>query len=106
MKVATTWRSLDAGYQHTCGVTTAGVGWCWGNDGRGQLGDNSNETVYFPAPKYHRLSGAWADLSAGWSFTVGANSGVAWAWGQGDYGQTGFGAGADRLTPRKVPINP
>ena len=102
--VAGAWRSLEAGFQHTCGVTTAGVGWCWGWNDDGP--DLDLDELLAPAPKAHRLSGTWADLTAGWAFTVGANSGVAWGWGQGDYGQTGFGVGADRLTPRKVAINP
>lgn len=36
------WRSLNTGWLHTCGVTTSGVGKCWGFDGSGQLGDNGN----------------------------------------------------------------
>ena len=33
--------SLIAGYYHTCAVTTSGGAKCWGNNGNGQLGDNS-----------------------------------------------------------------
>ena len=37
---------INAGYSHTCGKTTLGVGWCWGNDQYGDLGDgNTVQTV-------------------------------------------------------------
>ena len=34
-------RQVAAGSGYTCGVTTANVGYCWGNDAVGQLGDGS-----------------------------------------------------------------
>ena len=41
--------SLDSGYRHTCGRTTAGVLYCWGANGAGQLGVNSVATQMAPA---------------------------------------------------------
>jgi alpha-tubulin suppressor-like RCC1 family protein len=32
---------LSAGYQHTCGVPSVGLPYCWGNNSRGQLGDGT-----------------------------------------------------------------
>lgn len=32
---------LSAGTSHVCGKITLGFGWCWGNDGVGELGDGS-----------------------------------------------------------------
>ena len=105
--VADHWTSLDAGLQHTCGVTTTGAGWCWGWNSNGQVGDGTATTDYYPTPKYHRLDGTWTALAAGHQFTAGSSGGFAWAWGASDLGQTGVGRqSADRLTPRKLAINP
>ena len=74
---------------------------------REHLGDGTAETGWFPSPKAHQLSGTWADLSAGHTFTAGASGGFARSWGASDLGQTGYGREAtNRLTPRKVAINP
>jgi alpha-tubulin suppressor-like RCC1 family protein len=35
------WRQIVAGGLHSCGVTMASVGWCWGNNQKGQLGDST-----------------------------------------------------------------
>ena len=36
-----TFQSLNAGEDHTCGVTTAGAAYCWGLNFSGQLGNGS-----------------------------------------------------------------
>jgi alpha-tubulin suppressor-like RCC1 family protein len=36
-----TWSLMAAGGLHSCGVTTTGVAYCWGENGQGQLGDGT-----------------------------------------------------------------
>lgn len=37
-----TFRSVDGGARHTCGLTTSGAAWCWGSDAFAQLGRPSD----------------------------------------------------------------
>jgi alpha-tubulin suppressor-like RCC1 family protein len=39
---------LATGQAHSCGVTTAGRGYCWGADNAGQLGDGSSTATSTP----------------------------------------------------------
>src|SRR5437870_6144193 len=41
--------AVTAGAAHTCGVTAAGTAYCWGDNGRGQLGDGTTTTQASPA---------------------------------------------------------
>ena len=41
------WTVLDAGDDHTCGVS-AGVPWCWGSGSKGRLGDGSSLVSLIP----------------------------------------------------------
>ena len=38
---AVTFASIAAGAAHACGLTSAGMSYCWGNNGEGQVGDNT-----------------------------------------------------------------
>ena len=105
--VADTWSSLDAGFQHTCGSTTDGTGWCWGRNDQGQLGNGTHETTYFPVPPPTQLEGAWTRVVAGFNGSVGTQeSGFAWAWGEATHGQTGQGPSGLATTPVQVAIAP
>jgi hypothetical protein len=35
-----TFKAINAGDYHTCGITTSGAGYCWGSNG-GKLGDGT-----------------------------------------------------------------
>jgi alpha-tubulin suppressor-like RCC1 family protein len=43
------WRVIAAGGLHSCGVTTTDVAYCWGNNGKGQLGDGTQASRARPA---------------------------------------------------------
>ncbi|MCX5763981.1 MAG: hypothetical protein NTU67_05025, partial [Gemmatimonadetes bacterium] len=47
---ALTFASLTAGYQHTCGLTSASAAYCWGLNSSGQLGDNQTAARTYPHP--------------------------------------------------------
>lgn len=62
-----TFASISAGVFHTCAVTTAGVGYCWGGLGAVDGGLRSD-----PTPTPFLVSGfTFSDISAGWDWSCG-----------------------------------
>jgi alpha-tubulin suppressor-like RCC1 family protein len=43
-------RTITAGYSHSCGITTDAVAYCWGFNGKGGLGDGSTMERFTPQP--------------------------------------------------------
>jgi alpha-tubulin suppressor-like RCC1 family protein len=82
-------QSVNAGYEHTCGVTTDGVGYCWGSDWFGELGNGSRPTKSVPDPVAGGLR--FASIGPhGWSQSCGVTvAGAAYCWGFNDVGQLG-----------------
>ena len=71
---------------HTCGVTTGGDAYCWGDNRFGQLGDGSTNDSSVPV----LASGghSFASVSAGGSHTCGlTTTGAVYCWGHNDYGE-------------------
>jgi hypothetical protein len=94
--------TITAGYGHSCGLTTAGAAYCWGDNGSGQAGDGSTGTALLtPVAVAGGLT--FEQLSAGLLHTCGLTAaGAAYCWGSNDYGQLGDGAGISRSTPVAV----
>jgi len=96
---------VTTGGSVTCAHAASGMGWCWGDNDHGQLGDNT--TVQKATP----LAMAVQDVrrTAPASFSVGVDngaetcaiigSGEVWCWGDNAYGQLGNGMTPDSLTP-------
>jgi uncharacterized protein YjdB len=88
-----TFSALSAGGYHTCGLTTAGVAYCWGDNTWGKLGNGtSGGWSSMPLPVVGGLT--FVALAAGVHFSCGLTSaGGVYCWG---------GAGED--TPSPVPM--
>jgi alpha-tubulin suppressor-like RCC1 family protein len=83
--------TISAGAQHACALNLLGRAFCWGDDSRGQLGDNRaiNSTTPIPVAD---SSLQFRAISAGGSHTCGVTtSGSAYCWGEGNRGQLGNG---------------
>jgi alpha-tubulin suppressor-like RCC1 family protein/uncharacterized protein YjdB len=77
-----TWASVTAGDDHTCGITTGRVAYCWGDAGDGALGNGSLiiEKTATPVPIVGGHT--FAMLSAAYDHTCGVTtSGDAYCWG-------------------------
>ena len=100
-----TFASVDGGYVHTCGVTTSGAAYCWGDNFSGQIGEETASSVWYrpsPAPVAGKEL-RFTTISAGVWHTCGVTpSGVAYCWGDNFFGQLGDGSGVARPTP--VPV--
>ena len=100
-----TFSTISAGYEHMCGLTSAGAAYCWGSNGNGQLGDNSTTRRSVPTVVSGSLT--FSSISAGSYHTCGveADTFVAWCWGTNDYGQLGDGSTDAKSVPTLVDTN-
>jgi alpha-tubulin suppressor-like RCC1 family protein len=73
--------------QHTCGLDTEGLAWCWGANAEGQLGDGSQVNRSIPTAV---AQGAvrFSRLAAGGGHTCGlTDTGTLYCWGGNNLGQ-------------------
>jgi alpha-tubulin suppressor-like RCC1 family protein len=85
-----TYSQISAGDTHTCALTTTGAAYCWGENGSGQLGNNSTTDSNVPVA----VSGghSFTNISAGSEVTCAvATTGAAYCWGSDTYGMIGNG---------------
>ncbi|HEX7120750.1 MAG TPA: Ig-like domain-containing protein [Gemmatimonadaceae bacterium] len=89
--------------EFTCGVTTAGIGLCWGENQFGQLGNGTTTATSTPTPVSGGL--AFVRITAGSDAGCGiATSGTTYCWG---YGRAlGNGTGIGSLVPVRVAGQP
>jgi len=93
--------TVSAGVDHTCGVTTAGAAYCWGNNGYGQLGDGTTTDRTSPEAVQGGLGFASVRLGAFYSCGV-TTAGAAYCWGDNSTGQLGDGTTTSRTSPVAV----
>jgi alpha-tubulin suppressor-like RCC1 family protein len=93
--------AIAAGGYHTCAVTSSGGVKCWGNNDKGQLGNNS--TTISPAPAdVSDITAALSVVAGGAHSCAQLGDGTAKCWGNNDKGQLGDGTTEQRLTPVAV----
>lgn len=94
-------RYLNSGYTHSCAVTRAERGFCWGFNGSGQLGDGTTTTRFVPTAIDTDLSWLQVSASVMHSCAVATNQ-HAYCWGSNLDGELGDGTTTSRLKP--VPV--
>ncbi|HET9708372.1 MAG TPA: Ig-like domain-containing protein [Gemmatimonadales bacterium] len=93
--------SISAGGQHSCGITTDSLAYCWGANTSGQLGDSSQIDRAAPVLVHGGLR--FTEVHAGAAFTCGLTDGlVLYCWGDGTQGQLGRSFLASSNVPVKV----
>jgi len=96
--------AIGLGTSHSCGISSAGVLRCWGNNTHGQIGDGT--TTNRPAAVI--VTGVtMATIRGGNSFTCGAGTDQnPRCWGLNIFGALGLGDTTRRLTPTIVTLPP
>ncbi|MCB0404806.1 MAG: hypothetical protein KDD51_08460 [Bdellovibrionales bacterium] len=79
---------LGAGTYHACAIDSHGVLYCWGHNGRGQLGTGNTADKNEPAPVLNFPAGA-NKVVGGESHTCALLNGKAYCWGRNDRYQIG-----------------
>jgi alpha-tubulin suppressor-like RCC1 family protein len=94
--------SIAAGGKHSCGITTGGEAYCWGENTTGSLGTGTTSTATpMPVSGGHEFD--WVDPGAGHSCGV-TSEGQAFCWGQGIYGVLGDGSAEVHIERLPVPV--
>jgi len=93
--------TISAGSYHSCGLSAAGVAYCWGSNQWGALGDGTYTNRSVPTPVATGLT--FKSITAADDFTVAlSTTGAAYAWGSNTYGRLGDGTTLTRPSPVAV----
>jgi len=99
---AKTFCEIATGEYHSAAIDQYGTVWTWGNNQRGQLGNNTIFSYYSPVI----IAGAkkiFCKISAGSESTTAIDSsGQVWSWGNNTSGQLGDGVPFSKRTPVSV----
>lgn len=99
-------QQVAAQRSHGLATATDGAVWAWGDNGAGQLGDDTTTSRDHAAPVSTGNGNGFTGVervSAGDSHSLALKSdGTAWAWGSNELGQLGDGTTTDRATPVQV----
>ena len=99
------WTSVSAGQDHSCGVGDDSAAYCWGGNSNGQLGDDTTtrSTVPVPVSAGENSSLTWKSVAAGQYASCGVGGDdSAYCWGWNSDGQLGNGGAGDSLVPDRV----
>jgi alpha-tubulin suppressor-like RCC1 family protein len=101
-RVKLTFAAVSADSVHSCGLTTSGAVYCWGDNGDGEFGDGAGEP-FSTTPVLAAGGRRFAAASVGWLDACGiTTTGAMYCWGSDYFGQLGDGDSTYHLTP--VPV--
>lgn len=101
--VGVTFASLEVGWSQSCGVTSGGQSYCWGQGNRGQVGDGTFAQRKVPVAVSQPSGVSLGIVNPGGYHTCGVDGvGQAWCWGRNDYSQLGNNSTTDSGTPVAV----
>jgi alpha-tubulin suppressor-like RCC1 family protein len=94
---------VAAGIQHSCALTSEGKVGCWGDNGSGQLGDNTTTDRKVPTAVYEEagalLNAQVTALGGGANRSCAIANQKSYCWGLNTDGQLGDGTTTNRKKP-------
>ena len=104
MPAGVSFKSIAAGYYHTCALTNEGKAYCWGKNQYGQLGNNSTTNSSTPVAVQMPAGVArFQSIAIGYAHTCAlTNEGKAYCWGWNNKGQLGNNSTTNSSTPVAV----
>lgn len=97
-----TWITAASGIAHGIGIKSDGTMWGWGENGCGNVGDNTTISRSSPVQVVGSFTD-WCAASAGENTSAGIRTnGTIWAWGRNFYGRIGDGTNTPRSSPVQV----
>ncbi|SEC67079.1 Alpha-tubulin suppressor [Nocardioides exalbidus] len=95
------WTSVTAGGWTSCGTTSSGTAYCWGENSMGSVGDGTITNRNRPTVVTGGLQ--FSQLSATWGRTCGVTpTGQVWCWGENSNGELGNGTRTNSAKPVQV----
>jgi alpha-tubulin suppressor-like RCC1 family protein len=99
--------AIGAGSSHTCGLTTDGAAYCWGDNWYGELGIDNATVQKSPVPVQVGGGLTFTSLSVGDWHNCGITlDHVMYCWGSNNQGQLGNGTTTDSSVPVRVAGQP
>ncbi len=96
------WNYISIGSKSTVSIDSNGQVWGWGNNGYGQLGNNSISQVCTPV-SIQGYKKTFCNISSGYFNTIGIDkNGQVWGWGYNYYGQLGNNSVTSERTPVSI----
>ena len=95
----TDWKSVSCGQDFTAAIKDNGTLWTWGDNGDGQLGDETSDNKSSPV---QTIAGGtdWKQISCGDNHMIAIkNDGTCWTWGKNNNGQLGDETTNNRSSP-------
>jgi len=95
----TNWKQVACGETHTAAIKTDGTLWTWGNNNRGQIGDNTTANKTTPVTTFAGGTN-WKQVACGGDNMAAIKTdGTLWTCGRNLNGQLGDNTAIDRSTP-------
>jgi alpha-tubulin suppressor-like RCC1 family protein len=99
-------RTISAGYYHTCGVTRDGRTYCWGRNDQGEVGSAAKGASSVPVRVAGELVGRQVHAAGQFDYSCAVDqNGSLFCWGANCYGQLGLDSTTEQCGMPEMPCS-